>query len=196
MLPYLDPGLRIALVCLTLTLPLSAWAASPTPPDPHDIPHFAEVDAGVYRGGQPTPAGWHYLKQLGVETVVKLDLAGEGSDADAEALGMHVVDASGPPSDLSNFWSAPDRAHLKLAVDTLSNTQHPVYVHCLHGQDRTGLVVAMYRVQHDGYTPKAAYHEMRQHGFHRVFVGLLDAWHDFLGEREDMAKGVMSPPLL
>ncbi len=185
MLPNLSRRLLPALI--SLTLPLSVWAASPAPPDPHDIPNFAQVDEGVYRGGQPTPAGWQYLKQLGVVTVVKLDLAKEGSDREAESLGMQVIDASGPPSDLSNFWSAPDRAHLQLAVASLAGATHPIYVHCLHGQDRTGLVVAMYRVQHDGYSPKAAYREMREHGFHRVFVGLLDAWHDFLEERTKIA---------
>jgi len=146
------------------------------------VPNFHVVDVGVYRGGQPTAAGWAYLKSKGIKTDVKLDLASEGSDNEAARLGMTVVDASGPPSDLKNFFEAPTRDRIRLAVRTLEDaSSRPVYVHCLHGQDRTGLVVGLYRVHHDHYTKSKAFKEMRNLGFHWEFLGLLDLWEDFDG---------------
>jgi len=147
----------------------------------HGIPNFRVVDVGVYRGGQPSTLGWQYLHDaLGVRTVVKLDLESEGSDVEAIGLGMDVIDASGPPAYLTDFFGTPSAAHQKLAIDTLLDpARRPVYVHCLHGQDRTGYTVGKYRVLADRYTKDAAYQEMLSIGFHPEFTGLLDAWEDF-----------------
>ena len=46
------------------------------------------------------------------------------------------------------------------------------YVHCAHGQDRTGLVIGLERVIDEGWTPKAAHDEMLKLGFHPLFEGL------------------------
>src|SRR5207248_565682 len=48
----------------------TAASRAGTPVD-RGVPNFRVVDQGVYRGGQPTEAGWAYLKSLGVKTVVK-----------------------------------------------------------------------------------------------------------------------------
>lgn len=147
------------------------------------IPHFKEVAPGVYRGGQPTAEGWVYLKAQGVKTVVKLDLPSEGSDADAVKLGMTVVDASGPPSDIGSVLRAPKPEKLRLAVDALQNEElRPVFVHCRNGQDRTGLVVGLFRVLHDHYTKAAAYKEMRANKFHPALHGLHEFWEEFDGK--------------
>lgn len=147
------------------------------------ILNFHEVSTGIYRGGQPTAAGWAFLKSKGVKTVVKLNLESEGSDEEAAKLGMTVIDASGPPSDLGNVFGSPKPERIRLAVEALQNqTLRPIYVHCLHGQDRTGLIVGLYRVLHERLTKEAAYKEMRKYGFHRSLHGLREVWEDFNGK--------------
>jgi protein tyrosine/serine phosphatase len=147
------------------------------------IPNFKEFSPGLYRGGQPSPDGWLSLKELGIKTVVKLNFPYEGSDEEAIKLGMTVVDCYGPPSGLINIFEHPDPDRIRLAVQTLGNkTEQPIYVHCLHGQDRTGLVVGLYRVLYEGFTKKEAFREMFQNGFHWEFLGLLDFWEDFDGK--------------
>ena len=81
------------------------------------IPNFHEVSPGVYRGGQPTSAGWAFLKSKGVRTVVKLNLASEGSDEGATKLGMTVIDASGPPSSVKDVFGSPKPERIRLAVE-------------------------------------------------------------------------------
>lgn len=54
-----------------------------------------------------------------------------------------------------------------------------VLIHCEHGQDRTGLVVACYRVQHMGWTHEAAEKDMLAHGFHKALHGLWEYWESF-----------------
>lgn len=177
----------ILLVALTCAVPSRAIAgvdASTSAAATAGIPHFQEVRPGVYRGGQPTEEGWAYLRSLGIKTVVKLDLPSEGSDDAAQKLGMTVVDASGPPATFRNFLGAPKPERISLALQTLEDEKHwPVFVHCRHGQDRTGLVIGLFRVLHDGYTKAAAYQEMRLNGFHRSLIGLRRVWDRFDGKK-------------
>ena len=49
-----------------------------------------------------------------------------------------------------------------------------VYVHCHHGADRTGAILAMYRIEREGYTPQQAYKEARKYGF--------KSWNTYLRE--------------
>lgn len=179
-------GARVALLAFCLAVPAVSRAAedavAKSTSIAEGVPNFLEVAPGVYRGGHPTSAGWAYLKAKGVRTVVRLHLPSEGSDDEAEALGMTVIDASGPPATIKDVFGAPKPERLKLAVESLNDESlRPVYVHCLHGEDRTGLIVGLYRVLHGGQTKVAAYREMRRHGFHRSLRGLRAVWKRFDG---------------
>ena len=47
----------------------TAWCQKPPPPE---APNLAQVEPGVWRGGQPTEQGWRDLRSLGITNVVKL----------------------------------------------------------------------------------------------------------------------------
>ncbi|UPT73869.1 MAG: tyrosine-protein phosphatase [Elusimicrobiota bacterium] len=174
------PG-REAVTALLLLAAAAALGATPhTGPG---ILNFHEVSTGIYRGGQPTTEGWAFLKEKGVKTVVKLNFEEEGSDAQARTLGMTVIDASGPPATIKNVWGAPKPERLQLAVNALGDKRlHPIYVHCLHGQDRTGLVVGLHRVINEGVPKQTAWEEMKRIGFHRSLRGLRAVWRKFDGK--------------
>jgi len=159
----------IILICLVL-------CGCANQPLAHGIPNFAVVDPGVYRGGQPTAEGWRYLHSMGVSNVVKLNLESEGSDRQAEALGMNVykcpitlVQQLG----LSQLWQGTVEA------DATYMMKPGVFVHCEHGQDRTSLCCAIYRIMADGWTHGAAEDEMMTHGFHKSLLGLWETWEDY-----------------
>lgn len=151
----------------------------------------------VYRGGQPTDEGWAYLHDtLHVTTIVKLNAPGEswnqGEDEPATRLGMRVVALSMPPHDYGfaprsipePFRKISDDK-LALAIATLADEHHGnVYVHCTHGRDRTGLVVGLYRVFHDGWRAKDAYAEMNAEGFRPLNRNLREYWEDLFEHPE------------
>ena len=48
----------------------------------------------------------------------------------------------------------------------------PVYVHCLHGVDRTGTMIAIYRMEIEGWRPSEALAEMEHFGAHGLLHDL------------------------
>jgi protein tyrosine/serine phosphatase len=155
---------------LFLALSLVGCAASfPTPPPPptldnYALPRFDKVGDGVYRSSQPSADNFRELvARYGIKTVVKLNT---GSD-DAPP-GVKV--ALHPLSPLSEIPASK----LKQILDDIDAAEKPVLIHCTHGEDRTGLVVALYKMRH-GTRMEDAYVDMIRHGFH-PYSGLWTAW--------------------
>jgi hypothetical protein len=149
----------------------------------YGIPNFAPVRVGVWRGGQPSsPASWKYLAEIGVRHVIKLNMDDEGSDDGAAAYGIEVHHLGIQPAgdtdifdEVAQTFVRPDPVRIATALDVLRGNTG-VFVHCTHGQDRTGLVIGMDRVREDGYTKDKAYAEMLKYGFHPLLHGLHETW--------------------
>ena len=151
---------RAGMLCVAATFSLvSAYAASENP----NLKNFQKVDDRVYRGAQPTDEGFRELAARGIKTVIDLRQIGEHSQADEErvvtGLGMRYV--SIPMKGLSE-----PKENLVAAVQKIFNDpeQGPVFVHCKRGADRTGLVVAVYRITHDSWDNKKALTEAKSNG--------------------------------
>jgi hypothetical protein len=77
---------------------------------------------------------------------------------------------------ISLFWQIlfrPAQSKLVAIVDLMK--QGNVFVHCEHGQDRTGLAVGCFRLS-QGWSKDAAYAEMLVTGFHPALRGLQGRW--------------------
>ncbi|HEY0459968.1 MAG TPA: tyrosine-protein phosphatase [Pyrinomonadaceae bacterium] len=131
----------------------------------HDknLPNFVQVNANLYRGGQPTEAGIKELAKLGVKTII--DLRGADEHAKNEALwarraGMNFINKP------LNNWARPKNTKIE-EIEKLINApeNQPVFVHCQRGADRTGTVIAVYRITHDGWDAERANREARERGF-------------------------------
>lgn len=135
-----------------------------------DLGHFFQVDAGLYRGQQPTDAGLAKLKQMGMKTVVYLHFNKQQAAHEkqvVESMGMRFVH-------IPMSWITPPK---QAQIDTWLKTVNdpallPAFVHCQHGRDRTGTMVGIYRVQHDKWPFSRAYGEMKEKGFRTFFLGL------------------------
>jgi len=127
------------------------------------VSNFHQVNEAVYRGAQPTGKGFESIAKLGVKTVVDLRVPGEHSLADekriVENLGMRYI--SMPLRRLVAPSDAQVTALLALLTDRSAG---PVFIHCQRGADRTGAVIACYRIVHDHWDSHDALHEAREYG--------------------------------
>lgn len=138
------------------------------------IRNFHEVEPYLFRGGQPVKEGFYALKDLGVKTVVclrwgKKVIAAE--KASVESLGMTFVSMP------LNYWNLPKQEtvdHFLKLIDDESN--HPLFVHCFHGSDRTGILIAIFRMLRQGWTFHDSYREMVKFGFHRFRLQNFKWW--------------------
>jgi protein tyrosine phosphatase (PTP) superfamily phosphohydrolase (DUF442 family) len=147
-------------------------AASPSGADRaaprNDLPglaNFAKVSDHLWRGEQPSREGFATLKSLGVKTVVNLRTS-RSDRADLAGLGLDLVELDVEPHDLDDHEVL---AFLKVATDP---ARQPVFVHCKHGADRTGAMVAAYRMVAQGWAREDAVAELPRFGFHEVWVNI------------------------
>jgi protein tyrosine/serine phosphatase len=61
------------------------------------------------------------------------------------------------------------------------HARRPIFVHCQHGEDRTGLIVGLYRVETEHWSPAAAYREMIAKGFHKILFFLNHYYEERTG---------------
>lgn len=153
------------------------------------VPNLSIVTPGLIRGGQPSTLAINGLKKAGVRTIINLrnETAIVNREAGvAKTLGLKFVSI---PLDVFNKPSVK-------AVDTFLRTvsdpaNQPVFVHCLHGQDRTGTMIAMYRIENQGFSGERAYQEMLSCGFRAGLVNLSAAVFD---RAESLGRAGMRPP--
>ena len=128
------------------------------------VSNAGKVSELLLRGAQPSAQGLVELKKLGVTTIV--DLRGNSGPVawergQAESLGMRFVNIP------VLGWSAPNDSQVAqfLKVVQQDPTQK-IFVHCYYGEDRTGVMVATYRIAQQNWTPEQAAAEMDSFGFH------------------------------
>ncbi len=122
------------------------------------VPNFGQVTPSLFRGAQPSDDGFGALAKMGVGIVV--DLRGDSDDERERVtkLGMEYVAI---PSHCSHMTEDGVAKFLTLMRD------HPdkkVFIHCKYGVDRTGMMVAAYRIS-QGWTAEESRREMESFGF-------------------------------
>jgi protein tyrosine/serine phosphatase len=105
-----------------------------------NLPNFHQVNAQLYRGGQPQADGLAHLKQMGVKTIINLrqpDAHTQAEEREAHALGLNYYNEPLPG------LSRPDDATVARVLNLINDPQlQPVFIHCKRGADRTGTIIA------------------------------------------------------
>lgn len=171
------PALFLVLLAMQSAVSNSCLAGTTQPAHHYgeqkgDLPNFHQVHPYLYRGGEPSVAGLSKLKDMQIKTIIDLRGSPKLVNAEknaAEALGFKFINlpmSSVPPTDkqVTTFLQEVEAAK--------SGQNGPVFVHCAHGSDRTGCMVGIWRVTHDGFNFDQAYKEMRKYYFSPKFTRL------------------------
>jgi len=123
--------------------------------------NFAKVNEKLFRGAEPSEAGMKSLKQVGAKSIIDLRKPGEvwkGERTAALANGMVYTNV--PLRGLG----APADQQVKIVLDLIDALPAPVFVHCEHGCDRTGTIIACYRIARDQWSAASALAEAERYG--------------------------------
>jgi uncharacterized protein (TIGR01244 family) len=131
------------------------------------IDNFARVNANYYRGAEPAPDDYSALAALGIKTVI--DLRSDDGDpqakGQAEQAGMQYVAIP------MTTRQPPTAGEIDQFLSTVNGAEHqPVYVHCVGGRHRTGVMTAVYRMTQDHWTADQAFKEMKQYKYGADFL--------------------------
>jgi tyrosine-protein phosphatase SIW14 len=138
------------------------------------IVNWAQVTNSLFRGAQPTTDGYKSLQQMGVGIVVDFrdeprEIGAESKEV--ESLGMKFI---------SIPWSGSNKPSSVQVVQFLdlvrTNPQAKIFVHCKRGADRTGVMVAAYRIVVEHKTVGDAVAEMHQYHYDHFWLPQLERY--------------------
>ncbi len=173
--------------------------AAQSEPKYKELPNFHQVNEQLYRGAQPRHGGIQRLAELGIKTIVNLraaDVRSQREEQEARAAGLRYfnvpferfgivpLERLGRPTD--------EQVERVLSIINAPENQ-PVFVHCKRGADRTGTIIAIYRIEHDGWTSERAKAEANRYGMAWWERGKKDYIRDYYRRRLQRTATVVAP---
>lgn len=160
------------LIIIALNFPVHAQNTTPRPSwwavkvNSTGLENLYKLNDSIYRSEQPDSIKLDNLKKIGIKSILNLTK----DQNDTVIFGNRYF----------YFYSLPMKAEhitdevITKALKTLRDAPKPILVHCRHGSDHTGVVIAMYRLIFEGRSKKEALRELRKGGysFNRVFVNI------------------------
>lgn len=136
---------------------------------PIDLPpveNLHQVAPGLYRSAQPTAEAFQALEKLGLVTII--NIRENHSDAALiQGTNLRLVEVP------VNTWSVGDEEVIAV-MRLIKNEPRPILLHCKHGADRTGLMMAVYRIIFEGWTRRDALAELTGggYGYHKIWTNI------------------------
>ena len=142
------------------------------------LPNLNRVSSSLYRSAQPAKDGFAFLNtqtslvtgDRPVKTIVSLRTFNDDAPLVPALTGLKLEQIR------FKTWHPEDEDVIKFLRIATTPSMQPVLVHCQHGADRTGTMVAIYRIAYEGWTKKQATDEMINggFGFHPMWQNLLN----------------------
>lgn len=124
------------------------------------------IEGKLYRG--PRPESYDQLKAMKIQTIVCLQSGWH------EFFNDDFYENNSPFDHGFNFYNLkcsdffpPSEKDVQTFFEIMESATGPVYIHCLHGKDRTGFMIAVYRMRKQGWTFKQAKEELFANEFHK-----------------------------
>lgn len=141
------------------------------------LPNLNRVTPTLYRSAQPTKEGFIYLNKQAslfkddraIKTIISLRAFNDDAPKVQEGSTLRLEQIR------FKTWHPEDEDVIKFLRMATTPALQPVLVHCLHGSDRTGTMVAIYRIAYEGWSKEEATNEMINggYGFHPMWQNLL-----------------------
>ena len=130
------------------------------------------VNTNIIRGAQPDLDQLFRLKDAGVVSVINLRSGSRRIEKEREKCKEVGLKYFSLPWGNSRYAVKHNVicGFLRLISDPANL---PAFVHCKRGAERTGTVIAVYRVEHDHWTAEEAYQEMKKFKFRSFWFGHL-----------------------
>jgi protein tyrosine/serine phosphatase len=173
----IDKRLGRACAATFVTISLAASAGAQTPVAPLQdvtvdlssirIANFGRINPNYYRGAQPQGGDYENLAALGVKTIINL------TSDDADPREKLMVERNGMKYLQIPMTTRipPTQAELTKFLSVVNDrASQPIYVHCVGGKHRTGVMTAVYRMTQDRWTADQAFREMKRYQFGADFL--------------------------
>ena len=131
------------------------------------IDNFGRINDHYFRGAQPTAQDLADLAKLGVKTTIDLTNGDGDSNEErlAEAAGLKFFKIA------MNTRVVPTAEQISTFLRIVNDpANQPVYVHCVGGKHRTGVMTAIYRMTQESWAPNRAFQEMKSYKFGADFL--------------------------
>ena len=143
----------VQMICLTLLLTFTSLVAM-SPAAERDakwagkveqagLPNLHRVTADIYRCAQPTAEGLLAAEKLGIKTVISLRaFHSDRDEVKSTQLKRERISF--------NTWHPEDEDVVRFLKLVTNPANGPFLIHCQHGADRTGTMVAICRIAVQG----------------------------------------------
>lgn len=168
---------KALLLFVMLLLPLAPCMAEETKVRPERwarpvvsevLGNWHQVDGRVYRSAQPDAAAMAAVENAGIKRVLNLRQFHDDEDeAEGTQLRLYHVPFNA---------AAIKDEYVVAALKIIRASDQPILIHCWHGSDRTGTIVAMYRIVEQGWSKQAAIDELRNggYGYHSIYGNIIE----------------------
>lgn len=133
------------------------------------LKNLYKVSNDVYRSEQPNRKEMKKLEEFGVYTVINFR-NNSNDNRFGKKTNLILIDLP------INTWNISN-ADILNALNEIQKAKKPVLLHCLHGSDRTGAVIAAYRMVINNWSREDAIKEFLEpkYGYHeKWFPNILE----------------------
>ncbi len=150
-----------------------------------ELTNLYRIDSTLYRSDQPYRNDFIALEKYGIQEVLNLR-AFHSDDRAAMGTSMHLHHVP-----LHAYWLSEKKLLDILRI--LRDRKGPMLIHCYHGSDRTGIVIALYRIVFQDVSKEDAIAEMLEPAFghHRIFFNITRFLEELDVERMRKELGIM-----
>ena len=151
----------------TLLMAFTSWVFAAESISLSGVENCYKISEELYRSAQPEREGFTALQKMGVRSVLNLREFHKDTRK-ARHTQLHLMAYPVAAGEVT-------AADVENCLALIAGAPKPVLVHCWHGSDRTGIVVAAYRIVFQNWSVEDAEKEFRddRFGYHEFWYGNL-----------------------